>query len=124
MKANIEINVYKCGNLYEVTQNYFRPHLCLEPKKGKLKKVKEAQAKELDPRIKAIAGKLEQVRIEKGYTSYENFAIEHGISRMQYWRMEKGSNFTFASFLKILDAHGMSLSEFFKEFNGKRDERQ
>lgn len=77
----------------------------------------DGQSKKLDPRILAIAKKLEKIRVEKGYTSYENFAIEHGISRMQYWRMEKGTNFTFASFLKILDAHGMSLSEFFDEFS-------
>lgn len=75
---------------------------------------KKKQEKELDPRIKKIAQKLEQIRKEKGYTSYENFAIEHGISRMQYWRMEKGTNFTFESFLKILDAHKMSLEEFFQ----------
>ena len=77
----------------------------------------DGQSKKLDPRILAIAQKLEKIRVEKGYTPYENFAIEHGISRMQYWRMEKGTNFTFASFLKILDAHGMSLSEFFEEFS-------
>ena len=77
----------------------------------------EEQSKKLDPRIQAIAAKLERIRIEKGYTSYENFAIEHGISRMQYWRMEKGSNFTFTSFLKILDAHKMSLTEFFEGFD-------
>lgn len=75
--------------------------------------------KELDPRIIQIAKKLEQLRKEKGYTSYENFAIEFGISRMQYWRMEKGSNFTFESFIKILDAHQMSLSEFFEGFSDK-----
>lgn len=78
-----------------------------------MKKPKDKTEKQLDPRIMAVAKKLEQMRIEKGYTSYENFAIEHGISRMQYWRMEKGTNFTFASFLKILDAHEMSLEEFF-----------
>ena len=33
--------------------------------------------KELDSRILQIAKKLEKIRIEKGYTSYENFAIEH-----------------------------------------------
>ena len=70
----------------------------------------------LDPRIKQIAKKLEQIRIEKGFTSYENFAIEFDISRMQYWRMEKGTNFTFQSLLKILDAHKISLSDFFKDF--------
>lgn len=63
------------------------------------------QKKPLDPRIKQIAKKLEHIRIERGFTSYENFAIEFDISRMQYWRMEKGTNFTFQSFLKILDAH-------------------
>ncbi len=36
---------------------------------------------------------------------------------MQYWRMEKGSNFTFKSFLRILDAHEMTLFEFFEGFN-------
>ena len=72
--------------------------------------------KKLDTRILKVADKLERIRIEKGFTSYENFAIEYGISRMQYWRMEKGTNFTFESLLKILDAHKMTLEEFFKDF--------
>jgi transcriptional regulator with XRE-family HTH domain len=77
-------------------------------------KQKDSPKKILDSRIMKIAEKIEQLRIEKGFTSYENFAIEHGISRMQYWRMEKGTNFTFESLLKILDAHEMMLSDFFK----------
>ncbi len=84
-----------------------------------VRNTKKEHPKKLDPRIQAIAAKLQQIRIDKGYTSYENFAIEHGLSRMQYWRMEKGSNFTFASFLKILDAHNMSLEEFFEGFAEK-----
>lgn len=75
------------------------------------------EKKKLDSRIMKIADKLERMRIEKGYTSYENFAIEFGISRMQYWRMEKGTNFTFESLLKILDAHKITLEEFFKDFD-------
>ncbi len=71
--------------------------------------------KKLDKRILLIADKLERMRIDKGFTSYENFAIEFGISRMQYWRMEKGTNFTFESLLKILDAHKISLGEFFAD---------
>ncbi|MDC7996916.1 hypothetical protein [Gilvibacter sediminis] len=70
----------------------------------------------LDPRIMAISKKLKQMRIEAGYTSYENFAVDKGLQRMQYWRMEKGSNFTFTSFLKILDAHKISLADFFRDF--------
>lgn len=80
------------------------------------KKKQSKAPKDLDPRIMKIAEKLEHIRKEKGYTSYENFAIDKGISRMQYWRMEKGTNFTFESFLKILDAHKMSLTEFFTDF--------
>ena len=77
-------------------------------------KQKDTPKKILDPRILRISEKLERLRIEKGFTSYENFAIEYGISRMQYWRMEKGTNFTFESLLKILDAHKITLEEFFK----------
>ena len=77
-------------------------------------KQKDTPKKILDPRILRIAEKLERLRIEKGFTSYENFAIEYGISRMQYWRMEKGTNFTFESLLKILDAHKITLEDFFK----------
>lgn len=74
------------------------------------------ESNELDPRIIAISKKLKEMRIEAGYTSYENFAIDKGLQRMQYWRMEKGSNFTFTSFLKILDAHEISLADFFQDF--------
>lgn len=76
---------------------------------------KDKPKKELDSRIVLVANKLERMRVEKGYTSYENFAIDHGISRMQYWRMEKGTNFTFESILKILDAHKMTLNDFFSD---------
>ncbi|WP_299884252.1 helix-turn-helix transcriptional regulator [uncultured Lacinutrix sp.] len=78
-------------------------------------KQKKKEEKKYDSRIMRVADKLERMRIEKGFTSYENFAIEYGISRMQYWRMEKGTNFTFESLLKILDAHKISLGEFFKD---------
>ena len=79
---------------------------------AKQNKVRE---KKLDSRIMKVASKLEQIRIDKGFTSYENFAVEHGISRMQYWRMEKGTNFTFESLLKILDSHKMTLNDFFSD---------
>lgn len=72
--------------------------------------------KEVDPRIIQIAEKLKRLRIEAGHTNYETFSWDSGIGRMQYWRMEKGNNFNFTSLLKILDAHGMSLSEFFSDF--------
>ena len=71
--------------------------------------------KELDPRILEIGNRLETIRKEAGYTSYENFAIDKGIPRMLYWRLEKGTNFTITSLLRVLDANKMTLEEFFKE---------
>ena len=87
----------------------------MEENQAIMAKQKKKEEKKLDSRIMRIADKLERMRIEKGFTSYENFAIEYGISRMQYWRMEKGTNFTFESLLKILDAHKISLGEFFSD---------
>lgn len=63
--------------------------------------------------IKKIAARLKKLRIEKGYSSYETFSWEHDLPRVQYWRMEKGTNFTIKTLLKILEIHGLSLKEFF-----------
>lgn len=66
-----------------------------------------------DERIIKIAEKIKQLRKEAGFTNYEEFAWEHDFKRSQYWRIEKGANITLVSLLKVLDAHKMSLSEFF-----------
>ena len=67
--------------------------------------------------LKEIGDKLKELRIKKGYTSYENFAIDNDLGRMQYWRLENGkTNLTIKSLLKILAIHEISLSEFFKVF--------
>ena len=68
-----------------------------------------------EERLKKIGAKLRRIRLERGYTSYESFAWDHELPRMQYWRMENGKNFTFVSLIKILDALEMPLSEFFDE---------
>lgn len=68
----------------------------------------------MDERIIEIGKKLKELRIKKGYTSHETFAWDNKLSRVHYWRMEKGTNFTISSLLKVLDAHNMTLEEFFK----------
>ena len=70
--------------------------------------------KQLDKRILKIAERLKELRIENGYTSYEQFAFDNDIPRVQYWRLETGTNFTINTLLKVLDAHQISLSDFFK----------
>ncbi|MGZ3850021.1 MAG: helix-turn-helix domain-containing protein [Flavisolibacter sp.] len=53
------------------------------------------------------------MRIEKGYTSYEYFAYEHNISRAQFGRYEQGQDLRFSSLIRIVNAFGMTLEEFF-----------
>ena len=49
-----------------------------------------------------IGEKLKKLRIKKGYTSYETFALDNELSRMQYWRIEKGlTNITIRSLMKL-----------------------
>lgn len=68
--------------------------------------------------LKEIGEKLKKLRIKKGYKSYEAFAIDNELSRMQYWRIEKGlTNITIRSLIKILEIHKISMEDFFSEKN-------
>jgi transcriptional regulator with XRE-family HTH domain len=63
-----------------------------------------------------IGVKLVQLRIKNGYKSYESFAIDNNLSRMHYWRMEKGkTNVTIKSLHRVLTIHGVTLEEFFRK---------
>jgi transcriptional regulator with XRE-family HTH domain len=65
-----------------------------------------------------IGKKLREMRIKKGYKSYETFAFDNDINRMQYWRMEKGlSNMSMATLLRVMDVYKISLKDFFKDFS-------
>jgi len=67
--------------------------------------------------LRNIGDKLKELRIKKGYSSYENFAVDNDLGRMQYWRLENGkTNMTLKSLLRILEIHELSPSEFFKDF--------
>lgn len=65
-----------------------------------------------DEDLKKIGKRLRELRIEKGFTSYENFAMEYDLSRRFYWSIEKGNNFTMTYLLKILKIHNISLKDF------------
>lgn len=71
--------------------------------------------------LKQIGQRLADLRKQAGYSSYENFAYDHDLPRMQYWRIEKGKvNLTIRSLLRILDIHQVSLLEFFSSIRAKR----
>ena len=60
---------------------------------------------------------MKELRIAKGYTSYEIFAFDHDLPRSQYGKYEKGTKDMRMSTLGkiVLQAHGMSLADFFSK---------
>jgi transcriptional regulator with XRE-family HTH domain len=68
-----------------------------------------------EQRINKIAEKLKQLRKDRNFTSYEDFALEYDLDRKQYWRVENGSNITLKTLIKILDIYDLSLSKFFSD---------
>jgi len=56
-------------------------------------------------------------RIDAGYKSYEQFAEDNNISRIQYWKMENGNNFTLKSLLRVLDGLNVDFNDFIKSFD-------
>ena len=62
-----------------------------------------------------LAKRIKELRIKKGYTSYEYFAYENELSRSQYGRYEKGEDLRYTSLLRVINALGISLKEFFAE---------
>jgi hypothetical protein len=88
------------------------------PMKGKDKKnVKKATRPPLDTDklLQKLGERIKLLRISKGFTSYEYFAYEHNISRAQFGRYEQGQDLRFSSLIKIVNAFGMTLDEFFSE---------
>ncbi len=67
-----------------------------------------------EKRLIKIGERLRELRKQAGYKSYENFAFDNELNRVQYGRMEKGANMTMASLLKVFEIHKISMEEFFK----------
>ncbi len=64
--------------------------------------------------LKKLGERIRELRIKKGYTNYEHFAYENGISRTQYGKYETGENMKFLTFLKVLKGLDITVNEFFE----------
>ena len=62
-----------------------------------------------------LGNRIKKLRLEKGFTNYEHFAYEYGISRTQYGKYEIGENLKFLTLVKIIKGLGISLPDFFSE---------
>jgi transcriptional regulator with XRE-family HTH domain len=86
--------------------------------KGKGKRViKRPQKPELitDEMLLKLGARIRKLRKEQGFDNYEQFAYEHNISRAQFGRYENGQDIRFSSLIRIVNAFGMTLDEFFSE---------
>jgi len=62
-----------------------------------------------------IGIRFEKLRKEKCFTSYEHFANEYNLSRMHYWKIEKGkSNITIKTLVNLLTIFEISIEDFFE----------
>jgi hypothetical protein len=61
----------------------------------------------------SVGAELKKLRISAGYKSYEVFAWDNKISRIQYWKMEKVTNCSLKSLKKVLDVHKIRMDVFF-----------
>jgi transcriptional regulator with XRE-family HTH domain len=80
----------------------------------KLPKKKKKASLPLEDDVKKLAARIKELRIEKGYTSYEYFAYDNNISPSQFGRYERGTDIRYRSLLKVIRALGVTPVEFFK----------
>ena len=67
--------------------------------------------------LEKLGKRIRELRKQKGYSNYEHFAYENGISRTQYGKYEKGENMKFLTFLKVLKGLDVTVEEFFKDID-------
>lgn len=75
---------------------------------------------EIQKTLEQLGKRIRELRLKKGYPSFERFAFENEINRVQYGRYENGANISFANLVKLIKAFDLSVSEFFAEgFDGE-----
>lgn len=79
------------------------------------KKLPKRQKLNTNDELGKLGNRIKTLRIKKGYTSYEYFAYEHNISRAQFGRYEQGQDLRYSSLVKVVNALGLTMKEFFTE---------
>jgi len=72
---------------------------------------------ELNELHQKIGAELKSMRLLADFSSYEVFADKNKLSKIQYFKMEKGTNFTLKSLDRILKIHDISIINFFHKFD-------
>ncbi len=78
---------------------------------------KKSQILVEDSRLSQIGNRVRALRKANTSLSAEDFANEKNFDRVQYSRIENGANITMKTLLKVVDAHNMTLKEFFSDLD-------
>lgn len=78
------------------------------------KKKKTVNGKNTTPLLVAFGERLKELRLNAGYSSQEIFAYDHGFSRIQYNKWERGADIKLSSVERLAIAFGMSVSDLMK----------
>ena len=63
-----------------------------------------------------LGKRMRELRIKKGYNSFESFAYDNELPRVLYGNYEKGEgNITYKNLLKVIKALNVTITEFFSE---------
>lgn len=66
--------------------------------------------------LTTLGDRFRKLRLERGHTSLEKFALNNDLSRVLYSNYENGKgNITYKNLVKILDILQISLKDFFSE---------
>ena len=82
------------------------------------------KAKAFQSLLKKIGEGLTILRKKKGYDSISEFASDHSLPMIQYWRIEKGkANITLKSLARLLSIHELAPDEFFCSLKNSYDHK-
>lgn len=71
-----------------------------------------------DPEADALlklGNRVKTLRMQAGHYNYEKFAYQNNIGRILLRRVETGGNVNYKNLLKVINALGVTPSEFFAE---------
>jgi transcriptional regulator with XRE-family HTH domain len=86
--------------------------------KSKKKSNKAADlSEEQEKAIKKLAERIRELRIKKGYSSFERFAFENDIDRSQYGKYERGADLRITTLVRVIKALDVKIDEFFKDWD-------
>lgn len=84
-------------------------------KKKEFHPLTDAQIEEF---LEKLGCKFKEKRMKKDYKSQETFAYDHSLPRAQYGKYEAGKDLRMSSFIKVMNAYGITPDELLKRIFG------